>query len=137
MASLTLADSSLPSSLSLPFLPYLSVSLRSNNPTLSIGITNMHPCLHVDDIRVDICRAVALDLQLGRRSLFVLARTCRLFRDPALDVLWARLESPEHLYMLFPPDMIRIGDGDETNDYVVSLHTYYCVPSRSSRQFLC
>ena len=37
----------------------------------------------------------------ARRSLSVLARTCRTFSDPSLDFLWARLDSLTPLIRCF------------------------------------
>ena len=37
-------------------------------------------------------------------TLAVLARTCRLFSEPALDVLWSHLPSIGPLLRLFPED---------------------------------
>lgn len=81
----------------------------------------MHAGLHINDIRLEICKALALDVYCGRRSLAVLAQTCSVFRDPALDVLWARLDKPVALYMLFPPDIIQIVEC-EMHYYFVSRH---------------
>lgn len=81
----------------------------------------MHAGLRIPEVRGEICRAVALDLEHGRQSLAALARTCRLLRDPALDVLWAKLENAAPLFMLFPSDAIaRMPDNivdEEENNY--------------------
>ncbi|EGO04127.1 hypothetical protein SERLA73DRAFT_69903 [Serpula lacrymans var. lacrymans S7.3] len=79
----------------------------------------MHKCLLVPDILSiifkhilpedpDSAEALEDDWQ---RSLAVLARTCRLFSDPALDVLWADLHDVEPILRCLPED-IWSGTGD-------------------------
>ncbi|KAJ7070763.1 hypothetical protein C8F01DRAFT_974917 [Mycena amicta] len=43
----------------------------------------------------------------GRRGLSRLARTCRAWLDPALDVLWRELDSLAPLIGLFPPHLLK------------------------------
>lgn len=48
-----------------------------------------------------------LDTPGGRRSLSRLARTCRAFADPALDVLWRDLDSIIPIIGLFPGHLLK------------------------------
>ena len=48
-----------------------------------------------------------LDTPGGRRSLVRLARTCKAFRDPALDLLWRDLDSLTPLLGLFPSAILK------------------------------
>ncbi|KAF8973596.1 hypothetical protein BDZ97DRAFT_1775888 [Flammula alnicola] len=48
-----------------------------------------------------------LDSPNGRRSLSRLARTCRAFADPALDVLWRELDSIIPIIGLFPGHLLK------------------------------
>lgn len=92
----------------------------------------MHSALLVNEIRLAICKAVALDLQQGRRTLTILARISSLFHDPVLDMLWSRLDPPEPLYMLFPPEVIHgVEDDEKGGRYFVS-HGAFTVTSYSS-----
>lgn len=43
----------------------------------------------------------------GRRALARLARTCKAFRDPVLDVLWRDLDSFVPLLTLFPNTLLK------------------------------
>lgn len=43
----------------------------------------------------------------GRRSLSRLARTCKAFKEPALNVLWRDLDSLNPLLALFPTNLLR------------------------------
>ncbi|KAH7930960.1 hypothetical protein BV22DRAFT_19209 [Leucogyrophana mollusca] len=73
----------------------------------------MHQCLLIQEILISIFRHVigplnvelALDDFVGlwdRKSLAALARTCCAFRDPALDLLWARLHTFNPLIQCLP-----------------------------------
>ncbi len=48
-----------------------------------------------------------IDSPGGRRSLSRLARTCRAFADPALDVLWRDLDSIVPIVGLFPGHLLK------------------------------
>jgi hypothetical protein len=48
-----------------------------------------------------------LDTPGGRRSLSRLARTCRAFADPALNVLWRDLDSIIPIIGLFPGHLLK------------------------------
>ena len=48
-----------------------------------------------------------LDSPSGRRSLSRLARTCKAFSGPALDVLWRELDSVVPIVGLFPAHLLK------------------------------
>ncbi|KAI6143728.1 hypothetical protein BKA82DRAFT_4182809 [Pisolithus tinctorius] len=50
----------------------------------------MHPCLRVDEILRLVFRCVE-----GRSTLCALARTCRTFNEPAMDLIWETLTAME------------------------------------------
>jgi hypothetical protein len=61
-----------------------------------------HRCLLIPEIVSLICGEV------GKRSLHpltVLARTCRLFHEPALEHLWYEVNSLAFLIMCMPQDL--------------------------------
>ncbi|KAH7929962.1 hypothetical protein BV22DRAFT_93909 [Leucogyrophana mollusca] len=62
----------------------------------------MHQCLTVLELLHCIFRYVAL-----KKTLALLARTCRTFTDPALDVLYCELESLRPLIKCLPRDLWR------------------------------
>lgn len=67
--------------------------------------TRIHPCLRVPELVDLIFRSFEeLDLPPSLAALASLARTCRLFSEPALDVLWSRLPSIAPLLKLFPEE---------------------------------
>ncbi|KII93116.1 hypothetical protein PLICRDRAFT_380502 [Plicaturopsis crispa FD-325 SS-3] len=70
----------------------------------------MHRCLMILDVLLMIFES----LDLSKRDLARLARTCKLFCSPALDVLW---RDQQHLLVLLkclPPDLWKNEDGTET-----------------------
>lgn len=70
----------------------------------------MHPCLYVDEI----VRLIAGELVAsgGRATAVALARCCKSFEDPVLDVLWQTQERLFPLFKSFPED---IWDRSEEN----------------------
>ncbi len=48
-----------------------------------------------------------LDAPGGRRMLCRLARTCKAFKDPALDLLWRDLDTVIPLVTLFPNALLK------------------------------
>ncbi|KII86170.1 hypothetical protein PLICRDRAFT_700291 [Plicaturopsis crispa FD-325 SS-3] len=70
----------------------------------------MHHCLQISEILSQVCGAASLDVDgtVRRVDLARLARTCRAFRDPALDVLWHTLPSLDPLIRTLPTDLWRI-----------------------------
>ncbi|KAF7297494.1 hypothetical protein MIND_00983200 [Mycena indigotica] len=65
----------------------------------------MHDCLRHFELRLQIVEHIPLR---DRNTLFALARTCRLFEEPALDRLWSVAEHDTlgHLIACLPPDAI-------------------------------
>ena len=59
----------------------------------------MHACLHLEEILHEIFN------QADYRSLTILARTCRLFYDPALNVIYSDLPGLEPLIERLPQDL--------------------------------
>ena len=66
----------------------------NNRPTYSLD--SMHPCLHVDEILRHVASEVVASK--GKGTAVALARCCKSFEDPVLDVLW---ETQEGLIPLF------------------------------------
>lgn len=65
----------------------------------------MHQCLEVEDI-VELLVHLFCDLQLTRadaldvrRGLMALARTSRIFYEPAMNALWKTLDAKELIYV--------------------------------------
>jgi len=56
----------------------------------------MHPCFHVDEILRHVASEVVASK--GKGTAVALARCCKSFEDPVLDVLW---ETQEGLIPLF------------------------------------
>jgi hypothetical protein len=50
---------------------------------------------------------VILEMPSGRKSLARLARTCKAFKEPALNLLWRDLWSVVPLVGLFPPHLLK------------------------------
>ncbi|KAJ7192025.1 hypothetical protein GGX14DRAFT_596483 [Mycena pura] len=61
----------------------------------------MHRSLQIEEIRCEIVSRVHHDA-----SLAVLAQTCQLFQDPALNILWRKQETLYHLARCFPSDLV-------------------------------
>jgi len=64
----------------------------------------MHPCLQITELLDIIFRQLDEDIVFSASTLASLALTCRMFVEPALDVLWGRLTSFGPLIALFPED---------------------------------
>lgn len=77
-------------------------------PMNSHGTT--HRCLLIPEILSLVCAAVSLDdVASSRRleTLAALARTSRLFQEPALDCLWSELSTIAPLVKCMPSDLWR------------------------------
>lgn len=61
---------------------------------------NMHRCLRIPEIRTEIFGL------LRKGDCAALARTCKLFYNEAMDVLWADLQSLLPLVRCMPPDLV-------------------------------
>lgn len=81
----------------------------------------MHPCLCVDEI----VRLIASELVTtkGQASVVALARCCKNFEDPVLDVLWRTTERLHPLLKSLPGD---VWNGSECT---VSAPTTFVLPS--------
>jgi len=76
----------------------------------------MHRCLHIQEILASIFEFVLSKpqglrlLSYDKRSVLVLAlaKTCRTFNTPALQVLWKNLVSPVPLFLTMPNDLWQV-----------------------------
>ena len=59
----------------------------------------MHKALRVVDVFLNVCEDV------NSPTLAALARTCKTFHGPAIQMLWRTLASLAPLIMLFPQDV--------------------------------
>ncbi|KAK7036162.1 hypothetical protein R3P38DRAFT_2698351 [Favolaschia claudopus] len=75
----------------------------------------MHPCLSIPEILQHIFQDVDTDNGFRRDlpSLAALARTCRDFNDPALDLLWRTQYGLENVLRCMPPDLLQLTIRDE------------------------
>ncbi|EMD38983.1 hypothetical protein CERSUDRAFT_72231 [Gelatoporia subvermispora B] len=64
----------------------------------------MHHCLQIAEILSIIIGYISKSDSLGRATLAALARTCRLFHGPALDVLWRHQDNLLNLLKCLPGD---------------------------------
>ena len=62
----------------------------------------MHPCLYITEIVTEIFEYCAL---FGPSPLARLARTCHVFRESALDILWRELDDFSPLVKCLPPEL--------------------------------
>ncbi|KAF8906259.1 hypothetical protein CPB84DRAFT_1675984 [Gymnopilus junonius] len=67
----------------------------------------MHPALLIDEI---LRLIFSFCLECDRKSLLSAARTCKAWKDPALDFIWSRLSSPEPLLLQAYVDRTTFGD---------------------------
>ncbi|KAF8062193.1 hypothetical protein FPV67DRAFT_1654822, partial [Lyophyllum atratum] len=83
------------------------------DPSLCPG---MHPCLRIPEILSTIFQNV-IDRQnwktpfSGSQTLLNLALTCKLFKEPALDVLWHTIQALQPLIRCLPADAICLTPG--------------------------
>ncbi|KAI0639647.1 hypothetical protein C8Q77DRAFT_1214141 [Trametes polyzona] len=92
-------------------------SLRSRKSTASLHVDpytpyavyqqKMFPAILRDADATQILLETILDMPQGRRSLSRLARTCKAFKEPALNLLWRDLDSLTPLLGLFPSTILR------------------------------
>jgi len=64
------------------------------------------PILRDADVTQKILEAI-IDAPGGRRSVSRLARTCKAFCEPALNVLWRELDSLIPIIALFPAHLLK------------------------------
>ncbi|EIW78127.1 hypothetical protein CONPUDRAFT_156137 [Coniophora puteana RWD-64-598 SS2] len=67
----------------------------------------MHDCLLVIEIFRVICEQLASSSTEHHAALSAVARTCRVFKEPALDALWAELDKLEPLIRCLPEALWR------------------------------
>ncbi|KAF8126051.1 hypothetical protein EV363DRAFT_1349628 [Boletus edulis] len=76
----------------------------------------MHPALYVEEILLEIFGQCydreESTMRINKTDLPALARTCKAFRDPALDILWAELYSLAPLIRCLPGASSQIVDKD-------------------------
>ncbi|RPD57059.1 hypothetical protein L227DRAFT_578249 [Lentinus tigrinus ALCF2SS1-6] len=92
-------------------------SLRSRKSTASLKVDNytpyavyqqkMFPAILRDADTTQKLLEAILETPGGRRSVSRLARTCKAFKEPALNVLWRDLDSITPLLGLFPSTILR------------------------------
>lgn len=92
-------------------------SLRSRKSTASLHVDNytpyavyqqtMFPAILRDADATQKLLEAILETPGGRRSVSRLARTCKAFKEPALNVLWRDLDSLTPLLGLFPSTILR------------------------------
>ncbi|KAG1821352.1 hypothetical protein EV424DRAFT_865418 [Suillus variegatus] len=68
----------------------------------------MHTCLQISEILriifAEVTQVTGGGVQPSYTTLYHLALTCRAFREPALDALWAHIPTPDVLVMCLPQD---------------------------------
>lgn len=82
----------------------------------------MHRTLHILEIIVDVFSL------LDKKSLSVLARTCRSFHEPALDLLWREQESLLPLLKCLPQNQWVEEKTALGTTILVSLDILVCMP---------
>ncbi|KAI0715362.1 hypothetical protein C8Q76DRAFT_675001 [Earliella scabrosa] len=92
-------------------------SLRSRKSTASLKLDNytpyavyqqkMFPAILRDADATQKLLEAILETPGGRRSVSRLARTCKAFKEPALNVLWRDLDSLTPLLGLFPSSLLK------------------------------
>ncbi|KAG2089042.1 uncharacterized protein F5147DRAFT_42742 [Suillus discolor] len=68
----------------------------------------MHTCLQISEILriifAEVTQVIGGSVQPSYTTLYHLALTCRAFREPALDALWAHIPTPDVFVMCLPQD---------------------------------
>ncbi|KAJ7737673.1 hypothetical protein B0H16DRAFT_1425088 [Mycena metata] len=72
----------------------------------------MHRALHIVELVDMICGQISLQRRHPSRALSRLARTSRIFLDPALDALWSHQATIIHLLNTMPNDLWEISNED-------------------------
>lgn len=70
---------------------------------------NMHPCLRVDEI-IRFLANELVELE-AKRTAVALARCCKTFEEPVLDVLWEVQDQLTPLLMCLPEDTWEVHRG--------------------------
>lgn len=67
----------------------------------------MYPSILGDPDATNKLLEAVLETQGGRRSLSRLARTCKAFSGPVIDIIWRDLDSINPLLGLFPSELLK------------------------------
>lgn len=100
----------------------------------------MHNCLRISEIISHVCTDLLdADGDFGPKGLARLARTCRAFRDPALDILWHTLLALEPLIRTLPADLWEIQEREQifgpiVDEKKIVRSTYRLTPIRILKQ---
>lgn len=76
----------------------------------------MHPVLQIPEVLLNIfsrCVPSGFSAESRKsidRDLAALARTCRAFKEPALDILWSDLQDPSPLLRCLPEILNQTGN---------------------------
>lgn len=90
----------------LPEDPIQQTSYASFAEVAMSDQSRLHPCLKIPELLAVIFESLyRLNSPDGRASLARLARTCRLFHDSALDMLWQTQVTLFPLIKLFPEEL--------------------------------
>ncbi|KAJ7187261.1 hypothetical protein C8R46DRAFT_1342408 [Mycena filopes] len=78
----------------------------------------MHRALAILEITENICEELndALSSKDGRKSLAALARTGKVFEDPALDVLWRKQDTLDNILKCLPSKLWDVAPGPRGGD---------------------
>jgi hypothetical protein len=82
-----------------------------NRTKLNFGSTThtpMHHCLQIAEITPLIMAFLVQDENRGARGVLPLLKTCKVFYEPALDILWRDLDTMAPLVMCLPGDVWKI-----------------------------
>lgn len=67
--------------------------------------TPMHPALCIPEIVEIVCAELEELDPWAQKDFAALARTCKAFQEPALDILWRKQDTLAHLVKCLPSDM--------------------------------
>ncbi|KAJ7081963.1 hypothetical protein C8R44DRAFT_862688 [Mycena epipterygia] len=70
----------------------------------------MHPCLEIPELVKTICSNLTTSFRGDCKVLAALARTCKMFHDPALDVLWEEPKDLMNILRCLPSDVFTFQD---------------------------
>ncbi|KAH9937231.1 uncharacterized protein B0H18DRAFT_969690 [Fomitopsis serialis] len=82
-------------------------SRRNSYQPYSVYQQTMYPTILRDPDATNKLLEAILETPGGRRSLSRLARTCKAFQEPVLEILWRDLDSINPLIGLFPNTLLR------------------------------